>query len=147
MATVTKKRVQSNGRANAEKRTSIKEDYSKRPGYDKGEVEYNDEKVMIERIPLEGTPFQMIRKDNECMGCWGENRVTPIFRTIPEVEDALLSLNWWAIIQVAGVVAEKIIERKLKERSVESKGRKQLELEEEADKLANLDRDWETSGS
>lgn len=65
----------------------------------------SENKKMIERIPLEGTPFTMLRVEKECFGALGKYRITDMYNTIPEVEEKLIKKDWDTIMIVATIVA------------------------------------------
>lgn len=63
--------------------------------------------TMIERYPIEGTPFTVITLENNVnFGVMGEYRVTEEMKSRGEVEDELKCITWNRIIQVMMVLEE-----------------------------------------
>jgi len=107
---------QSHGHTNAEEKKELKGNYSINENWN----ETGTSETLIERMPINGTPFTAARTEKGCFGYMGRIRITEYMETMPEVEDKLQGFDWNTVLAVTTTVAEltaiETIERKLKER-------------------------------
>lgn len=61
---------------------------------------------IIERFPVENSPFTVISIDNRHFGVMGEYRMTEDYESRGECEDELKCITWNRIIQVLMVINE-----------------------------------------
>ena len=70
-------------------------------------VDKKESSTMIERNPIEGSPFTVITlEENIHFGVMGEYRVTEEMKSRGEVEDSLRAITWNRIIQVMMIIEE-----------------------------------------
>lgn len=96
-----------NTQLNAEEQKEHKEHYSEE---------------MIERIPIENTPFIAVRVENKCFGTFGKYKITEDKKTIPEVEEQLQTINYNTITNLIILILEEEVENAIK-RKIEQLGK------------------------
>jgi hypothetical protein len=93
----------------------------KRTSMNVKKADKEESSMMIERNPIEGSPFTVITlEENTHFGVMGEYRVTEEKNSRGEVEDELRCITWNRIIQVMMILEEikgkdKNFDKKVKE--------------------------------
>lgn len=76
---------------------------------------------LVERKEIKGTPFTCVKMtaegsdETQWFGIYGEVLITPIVKTEDEVLKMILDKDWQIIFNVAGLMAEFIVDKLLEE--------------------------------
>lgn len=62
---------------------------------------------MIEREPIEGTPFTLIKQNEKYFTVMGDYRITETTKTVSEQMEALEKNKWLNILTMIGIAIEK----------------------------------------
>lgn len=90
--------------------------------------ENSSSEQLIERIPIDETPFTMVRSENKCFGTVGRYKVTEDYKTIPEVEEAILKFDWKILLKVLTIVIEEEVRLQLEARIERLKTTRQTDM-------------------
>jgi len=70
---------------------------------------------LVQKQPIEGTPFVLVRKEDKFFLVMGKYRVSPVLESEQDAKDYVFTNTWNLIATVAGIVAEETLQYKVNE--------------------------------
>lgn len=67
--------------------------------------------TLVDRIPIQGTPFWQIQTEQGFFAVMAENIITPVFKTEEELEKYFIENNW----NIVSLIILLLIDKKLKD--------------------------------
>lgn len=72
------------------------------------EMEKQEGTEIVQRKPIEGSPFTIVKKDGKCMLTMGKFKISEMMEE-EEISIYILENEWNLIATIAGIIAEEVV--------------------------------------